>query len=234
MTSPLPVPGPAPAGLPRRDVAARTVLADVAGRTRPVTAAHERLLAVSGALGARLPGGGLRRGATVTVGGAVGAGATSVVLALAAAAAAAGEWVAVVEAGETFGALAAAEAGVDLRRCAVVRRVPAERWATVVAALLDGIGLVCAEVPRGVRAADARRLVARARERDVVLVAVEREATWPAEAALRIRAGGGAWSGLAAGEGVLDDRTVRVAVTGRGVAPDAAGRGAPVALVRAG
>ena len=40
----------------------------------------------------------------------------------------------------------------------------------MVAALLDGMSLVIAEVPRSVRAADARRLVARAREREVILV----------------------------------------------------------------
>ena len=49
-----------------------------------------------------------------------------------------------------------------LDRFAVVRRVPPSRWATVVAALLDGVSLVIAEVPRGIGAADARRLVARA------------------------------------------------------------------------
>lgn len=224
-------PAPAP-GLPRRDPAARATLAEVARRTRPVTAAHERLLDVPGPLGTRLPGGGLVRGATVAVAGATGAGATSVLFALAAAAGAAGEWVAVVESGESLGALAAAEAGVDLGRLAVVRRVPSERWATVVAALLDGVGLVCAEVPRGVRATDARNLVARARERDVVLVVLERDATWPAGAALRLRAEGGAWAGLAAGSGVLADRTVGLTVAGRGVAgaPDRRG----VALVRAG
>ena len=231
MTRPDPVPG-----LPRRDPDARATLAEVARRARPVTAAHERRLHVPGALGARLPGGGLPRGATVAVTGAPGAGATSVVFALAAAAGAAGEWVAVVETGESLGALAAAEAGVDLGRLAVVRRVPPERWATVVAALLDGVGLVCAEVPRGVRTADARNLVARARERDVVLVAVERDAVWPAGVALRLRADGGAWSGLTAGSGVLDDRTVGLTVTGRGVAPGSSdGREVvPVALVRAG
>ncbi|MEI8002129.1 MAG: hypothetical protein WCI50_12340, partial [Actinomycetes bacterium] len=169
---------PAP-GLPRRDAAARAALAEAARRAQPVTGAHERRLSVPGALGARLPGGGLRRGTTVAVGGAPGSGGTSAAFALAAAATAAGEWVAAVELGSSLGVLAAAEAGVDLTRFAVVRRVPPARWATVVAALLDGMGLVCAEVPSGVRAGDARRLVARARERDAVLVALEVGAAWP-------------------------------------------------------
>ncbi len=61
---------------------------------------------------------------------------------------------------------------MELSRFAVVRDVPGDRWATVVAALLDGVSLVVADVPRGLRAGDARRLVARARERSTVLVMV--------------------------------------------------------------
>ena len=85
--------------------------------------------------------------------------------------------------------LAAAEAGVALERFAVVRRVPPARWATVVAALLDGVSLVLAEVPRGVRLGDARRLEARARERETVLVAAEPHGVaWPAGAAYVVHA----------------------------------------------
>ena len=72
---------------------------------------------------------------------------------LAAAVTAVGEWAAAVDLDGTLGALAAREAGVALDRFAVVRRVPPARWATVVAALLDGVSLVIAEVPRGVGAA---------------------------------------------------------------------------------
>jgi len=218
------VPGPAPvAALPRRDLAARTVLADSARRARPVSTAHERVVEVPGPLGRLIPGGGLRRGAVVALDGAPGAGVTSLALALAAAVTAVGEWAAAVDLDGTFGGLAAAEAGVALDRFAVVRPslvgpVPPDRWATAVAALLDGVSLVVAEVPRSVRAADARRLVARAREREVILVPVARGGAWPAEAALRFRATGGPWPGLDAGSGVLADRTVRVEIEGRGVA----------------
>ena len=92
---------------------------------------------------------------------------------LAAAFTAVGEWTAAVDLDGTLGPLAAGEAGVALDRFAVVRRVPPARWATVVAALLDGVSLVLAEVPRGVRLGDARRLEARARERESVLVIAE-------------------------------------------------------------
>ena len=106
-----------------------------------------------------------------------------------------------------------------LERFAVVRRVPPARWTTVVAALLDGVSLVIAEVPRGVGLGDARRLVARARERRSVLVVYEaRAARWPAEAALRLSADGSAWEGLGGDMAFLADRRVHLEIEGRGVA----------------
>ena len=83
----------------------------------------------------------------------------------------------------------------------MIRRCPAERWSTVVAALLDGVALVAATVPLRVRPGDARRLVARARERAAVLVAI---GPWPVEASMRLYAEGGAWTGLGDGWGALD------------------------------
>jgi hypothetical protein len=173
---------------------------------------------VSGALGSLVPGGALQRGVTLTVAGTTGAGATSLALELAAAAAATGEWAAAIDLHGTLGGEAAAEAGVALDRFAVIRRVPVERWATVVAALLEGVTLVLAELPRHVNAADARRLVSRARERGSVLVAIETGARWPADAALRLLATGGTWRGLVSGGGLLADRARMVRVEGQGAA----------------
>jgi hypothetical protein len=205
--------------LPRRDPAARAHLDQVAGRGAPVVLARERVLSIPGPLGALLPGGALQRGSVATVGGEPGSGATSLALGLAAAATAAGEWAAAVDLQGTLGGLAAAESGVELSRFAVVRGVPEPRWATVVAALLDGVSLVMADVPRGLRTGDARRLVARARERGTVLVMVSVSArAWPADAALRLWAEGGAWPGLEPGRGVLAPRALRLRVEGRGIA----------------
>jgi RecA/RadA recombinase len=180
-----------------------------------VVLAGERVLAVPGPVGELLPGGALQRGTVVAVDGDPGAGATSVAFQLAVAATAAGEWAAAVELDASLGGLAAGEAGVALDRFAVVRRVPRPRWATVVAALLDGISVVLAEVPAFARVGDARRLQARARERGAVLVAM---GPWPAEAALRLRAGSSAWRGLVRGAGTLVARDQRVKVDGRGAA----------------
>jgi hypothetical protein len=199
---------------PRRDDDARAHLHAVANRARPAVPAAQRLLTVDGELAPRLPGGGLQRGTTVAVDGPFGAGSTTVALRLAAAATSAGEWAAVVDPTGTLGARAAAEAGVELERCAVVRHVPPDRWATVVAALLDGVALVAAAVPPRLRSSDARRLVARARERAAVLVAL---GPWPGDAALRMYTGTTSWHGLEAGTGLLTRRDLEVRLEGRGV-----------------
>jgi hypothetical protein len=206
--------------LPRRDAAALAHLAEAARRAQPVLLARERGLPVPGRLAGSVPEGALVRGTLLRVAGAdAGAGATTVAFELAAAATAAGEWAAMVELDATVGAMAAAEAGVTLARFAVVRRVPPTRWATVLSALIDGVSLVVAEVPRGLRAVDARRLAARARERGTVLVAFERGvARWPAEAALTLHAAGSAWRGFEQGAGVLARRSLEVRVVGRGAA----------------
>ncbi len=201
---------------PRRDDAARARLAAVGAARAPVVLARDRALALTGPMAAVLPS--VQRGSVVAVGGALGTGATSAVLSIAAAATAAGEWAALVDGMGTLGGLAAAEAGVDLARFAVVRDVPRDRWATVVANLLEGVTVVVAELPPTVRIGDARRLVARARERAAVLVTCAPDArAWPAEAAVRIQARGGGWSGLGAGDGGLELRAPVVEISGRGI-----------------
>jgi hypothetical protein len=192
------------------------VLDDAGRATQPLVLARDRLIPVPGALGSLLPAAGVQRGTVVAMDGALGAGVTSIALELAAAATNGGEWAAMLDPDATLGGLAAGEAGIALERFAVVRAVPATRWATVVAALLDGVTMVVATVPRHVRVGDARRLVARARERSAVLVAV---GAWPAEAALRLHADGVGWSVPVEGPALLGDHTYRVSVSGRGVVP---------------
>ncbi len=214
------VPGFGRADVPRRDVEARARLSAVGAAKAPLMLARDRSIAVPGPLAAAVAS--VQRGTVVAVGGAVGSGATSTVLGFAAAATAVGEWAAVVDGSGTLGGLAAAAAGVDLARLAVVRDVPRDRWSTVVAALLDGVTVVIAELPRGIRLGDARRLVARTRGRAAVLVTLAPEAgAWPAEATLRLDARGGVWSGLGAGDGVLEERVPTWEVRGRGHAPRA-------------
>jgi hypothetical protein len=190
-------------------------ISEVAERVRPVVLAGERRLVVPGPLGSLLPAGGLQRGTVVAVEGGPGTGATSVLLHLLAAGTAVGEWAAAVDPDATMSVLAAAEAGVALERLAVVRGVAPGAWARVVATLLDGVTLVAAVAPARLRVGDARRLAARTRERGTVLVAA---GSWPAEAALRLRAEGSEWTGLGRGEGLLREHMLRVSVSGRGAA----------------
>jgi len=201
--------------LPRRDEHARAQLRAAATRAAPAVPAGDRLLAVAGPIGRLLPAGGIRRGSTVALDGPPGAGSTTVALLLAAATTSVGEWAAVVDPDGTVGARVAAELGVALERCAVVRNVPPDRWSTVVGALLDGVAFVAAVVPPNLRPGDARRLVARARERATVLVAL---GPWPVEATLRLHARGRNWSAVSTdGRLLAPDCTVDVRVEGKGV-----------------
>jgi hypothetical protein len=144
-----------------------TSLAEVATLTRPVTLARDQVVAVLAGLRGVMPEGGLPRGSTVVVDGA--GAATSLALAVAAGPSAAGGWVAVVGR-DDLGLAAAIEMGLVLERLALVAEPPPDQWATVVAALIGAVDVVVVAPPRRVRAADARRLAARARERGTVLI----------------------------------------------------------------
>lgn len=194
-------------------------LPELAGRAQPITMAGERLLPVLPALESLLPGGGLRRGSVVTVGGATGGGSTSLVLSLLAAVSAQGSWCAAVGL-PALGLAAAAEMGVALERFAVVaspgQGSGAGGWAWVVAALLDAFDVVLAGPPPGLRAADARRLTARVRERGAVLVTPG--AGWPEPAEVRLTVTTAEWEGLGQGHGRLRGRRAEVVTGGRGAA----------------
>jgi hypothetical protein len=85
-----------------------------------------------------------------------------------------------------------------------------------VAALLDAIDVVALRVPGGrVRAADARRLSARTRERGSVLVVV---GPWPEGPDVRLQATTSTWTGLGDGHGALASRRIAVVGSGRGAA----------------
>lgn len=191
-------------------------------RVRPTDLARDRSLAVLPAFDALLPASGLRRGTTVAVGARPGTtGATSLSLALAAGASQAGSWVAAVGLG-SLGLAAAAELGVVLERLVLVADPGRDQagWATVVAALVDGFDLVLVAPGAGrgrLRAGDARRLVARVRERSAVLVAVGGEL--PGERSpLRLTATSSMWQGLGEGWGHLRGRRMMVEADGRGEA----------------
>lgn len=189
-------------------------LAELRSLIQPTSLAVERTLPVLPALTDLLPAGGLTLGTSVRVG-----GSTSLVLALVAGASRSGTWVASVGSG-AIGWAAGADLGLDLGRLLVVPRVPVADWADVVAALIDSVGIVVLHPGAPVRERDARRLVARARERGTVLVVAAPRPAWPPAAEIELEVTG-TWTGLAAGHGHLAARRVAVRVDGR----RAAGRG---------
>ncbi|MFI9527496.1 hypothetical protein [Micromonospora rosaria] len=190
----------------------------LAGLVRPASAPDpaggHRVLPVAPELTGLLPSRGLRRGSTVAV--AAGRprhhGGTSLVLALLAEASRAGSWCAVVGV-PTFGAGAAAEVGIALDRLALVPD-PGPEWATVIAALIDGVDVVVAAVPGAVAPSVADRLAARARQRGSVFVPYGR---WDG-ADVTLRVVRGVWEGLGPGRGRLRRREVTVSARGRGAA----------------
>jgi hypothetical protein len=171
---------------------------------RPVTLAGERSLPVLDALGSLLPDG-LRRGITAVVDG--GPGSTALALALGAGASRAGSWVGVVGA-PSLGLLAASELGLAPERLLVVADPPAASVATVVAALLDTVDVVY--IGASVAAPDARRLLARARERESLLIPLAR---WPLAADVRLSVTDPEWEL----DGRLVARRVTVTASGKGV-----------------
>lgn len=175
------------------------VAIDLGGRAAPPLPVDPALLPL-------LPGG-LRRGSTVAVGGSI-----SLLLALLGTASADGAWCALVGFPH-ISAEAAREYGVELSRLAVVPS-PGESWTTAVGALLDAVDVVAARPPRRLVPGDVRRLGARVRARDAVLVPF---GDWPS-ADVRLSAEPGTWSGIGAGHGRLRARRVNVTATGRGQA----------------
>jgi hypothetical protein len=199
------------------DVAIRkadgTTSVDLGRRAAPPLPVHP-------ALGEVLPGG-LRRGSTVAVSGSI-----SLLLATLGAASAGGAWCALVGF-PLVSAEAAAEYGIDLSRLAVIP-APGSGWTTAVGALLDALDVVAARPPRLVPG-DVRRLAARARSREAVLMPYTDR--WPG-ADVRLRAEAGRWDGIGDGTGRLRARRLDVHADGRG--PAARPRSATLWLPAAG
>lgn len=149
---------------------------------------------------------GLRRGGTTAV-----EGSTSLVLALLSHACDGGAWAALVGMGD-LGVLAAAQAGMDLGRMALVP-TPGPDAPTVIAALLDGVDVVVVGPAAQLTDADRRRLSARSRDRGSVLLPTS---AW-AGADVTLTVEGGRWAGIGEGDGWLRAHRLRVARRGRGV-----------------
>jgi len=158
-----------------------------------------------------VPGGGLRRGSVIVTSGVA---ATSLALALAAGPTAGGAWLGVVGM-PSLGIVAAAELGVAVERLFLVAAPPANQWAEIVAAVVDGAEIVMAVPPIGVRGSDARRVQARVSSRGAVLVLAGAEPVPGFQPDLQVRARAAAWEGIEQGAGRLLARRVTIEVSGR-------------------
>ena len=112
---------------------------------------------------------------------------------------------------------AAWEAGVERNNLVVVRCADHALWPQVVSALCEGVSAIYAEVPRGVREHDLRRLAALIRARQV------RAALRPVRGELgggivhlRVRAVAVTWQGTEMGHGRLMGRHLVVELSGKG------------------
>jgi threonine dehydrogenase-like Zn-dependent dehydrogenase len=190
---------------------ARERLQVVADRSRPITLARDQTLPLVEPLATMFPEGRLRRGITVAV---RGPGSTTLAFALAASASSAGSWVAMVGVADVNLATAA-EVGVALERVAVMQPPPAQ-WAATIAAVIGAFDIVVLAPAHRVSASDARRLMARARERGSVLITLMRTArAWPERVDLELSISTLQWQGLGQGHGNLRARVARVDMTGR-------------------
>ena len=166
-----------------------------------------RVLPVLSALRELLPGGGLARGAVVTV-----AEFGVLALALAAGASADGAWCGIAGVPEA-GVLAAAGLGLDAERTLLVPD-PGPAWVQVAASLLDGCELVLLRPPARPPAQVRQRLEATLRRGRGVLLVV---GDWPgAQVRLRVLTRG--WTGLGDGHGRLRACCAQVMADGRGEA----------------
>jgi hypothetical protein len=183
---------------------------DLAPVVAPTTLARERTLPVVDPLIPLLPAG-LVRGQAVSC---RGIAATSLALALAAEATAAGAWLAVVDV-PWLGVEAAAEVGIPLERLVRVDPGADTNWADLTAAVLDGFEVVVTRIPRRLGAAALRRVSARVKARDAVLVVLGEAGALAADVVMESSAP--VWEGVEAGWGHLRGRRITVEASGRRV-----------------
>jgi len=183
-----------------------------AGRVAPLSAARTQLLPVGEPLGDLLVDGALRRGSTIGVTAGPAGGATTLALSVLAAASAAGSWCLAVGLPD-LGFAAAAEAGLDLERLALVPW-PGVEWAAIVAAAIESIDLVLLAPPRHPRDAVVRRLISRLRDRRAVLVVLDAD-RWPGSFDFSLHVDAARWTAVGAGQDCLRQRLVTVTASGR-------------------
>lgn len=180
-------------------------------RLAPVNLANQDLLAVPDAVSSLFPAGGLQRGWSIGFGG---AGGWSLALAMLGTAVGERGWTACVGL-EHLGLVAGEELGLRLDRVIMVETPLPEHLATVLAALVEVVDVVCVGPTPAVGIRDARRLMARTREQDAVLFHLDGGRTWPQALDVELTVESHGWAGIGAGFGYLQSRSASVTATGR-------------------
>lgn len=184
---------------------------ELVAKIRPVTLAGERTLPVPDVLTSLFPWGGIQRGTSLAV---AGIGSWSLAMAVAAEALGAEGWLAVVGVPD-LNLVAAADLGLRLDRVLMVEDPGPGRWATVVATLLESVEIVAVAPTQRVGSIDRRRLAARVREQESVLLHLDGGRHWPSVVDLTLTTDVEQWDGIGQGHGRLQARRVRVGATAR-------------------
>ncbi len=112
--------------------------------------------------------------------------------------------------------IAAWESGVDTESLVIVRCDDPVSWGRVAATLVEGVAVVYAEVPRGVKDTQLRTLAALARRRSIpLLLRPLRSVLPPGLVHLRLAAQSVEWWGTDAGHGRLTQRKLIVEASGK-------------------
>lgn len=195
--------------------ASRRKIADVT--TGSGLLAREDLLPVSEALSSLLPFGGLKRGGTTLIGPGK-PGGTSLAVELLSGLSQAGHWCAAVGLAD-LGLVAASEGGIALERFILVPSPGhSPRWEQVLATLFEAVPAVLFAPAGPVKAPQARKVAARAREKRTALVLFDPRGCWPEAADLRLEVTSSSWSGLGEGCGLLAGRSIEIEIKGKGAA----------------
>ena len=202
------------------NVGGRATVSELRARLGPVslirqqtenTTALRALPEALAPLASILPMGGVQRGWSVGVDG---HGAWALAMGLAGWLMETDGWMAAVGL-EDLGLVGAGEQGVALDRVLMVETPTPDQWATVVAALVEAMHVVCVRPHHRVARQEARRLQARAREQQAVLVHLDGGRAWPDPVDLSLTGRSQQWEGLGKGHGHLQGRRLLVEVGGR-------------------
>ena len=143
-----------------------------------------------------------------------GVGGWSLALALIGPALGGDGWAAAVGA-EELGLVAGEELGLPLQRLLLVESPGTANQAEVVAALVEVVDVVCLGPLTAFPARAARRLAARAREQEAVLLHLDGGRSWPRGLDVELLVEPGPWVGVGRGHGHLQVRPVTITATGR-------------------